>query len=255
MKKIKILFGISLIVNVVLLASLIYSNRNIFLYEEVIDDEDVVDVVEVYEEKHEEEVISNEKEEILYVETPHITMTKSQFELLPESKADIVFAGDSITEFGWWDEWFPNHKVKNRGISGDVVQGVLYRIDGISVLSPKQVFLMIGINDIIQEHSIEHIKDSYLHLCEKMSKEMPNTQIYLQSILPTNSDEKNVQIHDVNEEICRLAGEFGFEYIDLYSLFIDSEGLLKEGYSLDGVHLSGEAYLAWVDELTNYIED
>ena len=254
MRKIKILFGISLIAYVVLLTSLVYFNRNMFLHEEVIDDKDVVDVVEVYEEKH-EEVIPNEKEEILYVETPHITMTKSQFELLPESKADIVFAGDSITEFGWWEEWFPDHNVKNRGISGDVVQGVLHRIDGISSLSPKQVFLMIGINDIFKEHSIEHIKDIYLQLCQKMSKEMPNTQIYLQIILPTNSVEKNVQIREVNEEICRLAGEFGFEYIDLYSLFIDSEGLLKEGYSLDGVHLSGGAYWTWVDELTNYIED
>lgn len=190
MRKIKILFGISLIVNVVLLASLIYSNRNIFLHEEVIDDKDVVDVVEVQEEKHEKEVIPNEKEEILYAETPHITMTKSQFELLPDSKTDIVFVGDSITEFGWWEEWFPDNNVKNRGISGDVVQGVLHRIDGISSLSPKQVFLMIGINDIFQEHSIEHIKDIYLQLCKKMSKEMPNTQIYLQSILPTNSVEK-----------------------------------------------------------------
>lgn len=154
-----------------------------------------------------------------------------------------------------WEEWFPDNNVKNRGISGDVVQGVLHRIDGISSLSPKQAFLMIGINDIFQEHSIEHIKDLYLSLCQKMSKEMPNTQIYLQSILPTNSVEKNVQIQDINEEICRLAGEFGFEYIDLYSRFIDSEGVLKEDYSLDGVHLSGEAYLAWVDELTNYIEN
>ena len=115
-------------------------------------------------------------------------------------------------------------------------------------MSPKQVFLMIGINDIFQEHSIEHIKDIYLQLCQKMSKEMPNTQIYLQSILPTNSVEKNVQIQDVNGEICRLAGEFGFEYIDLYSLFIDSEGLLKEGYSLDGVHLSGgHIWLGWMN--------
>lgn len=68
MRKIKILFGISLIANVVLLTSLVYFNRNMFLHEE-----------------------------ILYVETPHITMTKSQFELLPESKADIVFVGGMVS--------------------------------------------------------------------------------------------------------------------------------------------------------------
>jgi len=48
----------------------------------------------------------------------------SLFEKLPVNKSDIIFLGNSITHFGEWSEIFDNRHIKNRGISGDIVQGV-----------------------------------------------------------------------------------------------------------------------------------
>ena len=48
---------------------------------------------------------------------------------------------------GSWSEIFQNPNIKNRGISGDVTEGILYRINEITESQPLQVFLMIGTND------------------------------------------------------------------------------------------------------------
>ena len=49
---------------------------------------------------------------------------------------------------GSWAEFFQNSNIKNRGISGDITEGILYRISEITESQPLQVFLMIGTNDL-----------------------------------------------------------------------------------------------------------
>lgn len=51
----------------------------------------------------------------------------SLFRLLPVTKNDIVFLGNSITNGNEWDELFGDISIKNRGISGDITAGVLNR--------------------------------------------------------------------------------------------------------------------------------
>src|SRR5699024_7028471 len=57
---------------------------------------------------------------------------KNLFELLPNEKKEIIFLGDSITDGNEWAEYFGSQRIKNRGISGDVTDGVLYRHDYVS---------------------------------------------------------------------------------------------------------------------------
>jgi hypothetical protein len=52
-----------------------------------------------------------------------IAMRASQFEALPRVAGRVVFLGDSITEGGCWEEWFPELPACNRGIGGDSVGG------------------------------------------------------------------------------------------------------------------------------------
>nr|WP_313770070.1 GDSL-type esterase/lipase family protein [[Scytonema hofmanni] UTEX B 1581] len=75
---------------------------------------------------------------------------KSQFEKLPKSESDIIMLGDSITDEGEWTELL-GLNVKNRGISGDTTERILHRLDSILESKPKQVFLMIGINDLMND--------------------------------------------------------------------------------------------------------
>ena len=77
-------------------------------------------------------------------------------EFSPE--VDIVFAGDSITQAGEWTDFFPNLKIANRGVGSDTTHDLLRRLDSIISVNPKNVFVMIGINDIkfvIHDHLVK----------------------------------------------------------------------------------------------------
>lgn len=47
---------------------------------------------------------------------------------------------------------------------------------------------MIGVNDISHDLSVDSIVDSIDKIVRKIRKETPNTQLYVQSLLPTNDD-------------------------------------------------------------------
>ena len=73
-------------------------------------------------------------------------------------KRDIVFLGNSLTEKGGsWNVRFNSSVVKNRGIAGDVTEGVLYRLGEIGYFKPTSVFILIGINDLMRDKTPEYV--------------------------------------------------------------------------------------------------
>ena len=62
------------------------------------------------------------------------------FQSLPQTKGDIIFIGNSITDGGEWSELFNDLRVKNRGISGDISAGVIKRIDEVVKRKPAKQF-------------------------------------------------------------------------------------------------------------------
>ena len=67
---------------------------------------------------------------------------------MPDTPNEIIMLGNSITDGCEWSELFQNSNIKNRGISGDITEGVLYRLDEVTRSKPAKVFLLIGINDL-----------------------------------------------------------------------------------------------------------
>jgi hypothetical protein len=56
---------------------------------------------------------------------------KSIFEIMPNDTNEIIFLGDSITEWCDWYELFGKANIKSRGIGGDIINGVIDRLDEI----------------------------------------------------------------------------------------------------------------------------
>ncbi|HEY9302317.1 MAG TPA: GDSL-type esterase/lipase family protein, partial [Phormidium sp.] len=173
---------------------------------------------------------------------------RSLFEIIPQSRNDIVFLGDSLIERCEWSEILENPNIKNRGISGDSLYGMLKRLDQVTATRPKKIFLMIGINDVISNQTLEEIVRKYKLALANIKQSSPATQVYIQSVLPVNSRFKtpvdNNQIFLLNRELRVLAEQFNYQYIDLYSFFtIDNQ--LAYRYTNDGLHLNGEGYGAW----------
>ena len=64
----------------------------------------------------------------------------ANFRSYPNSKKDIVFLGNSITDYGEWTELLQLPEAKNRGISGDITFGILERLDEVTEGSPAKIF-------------------------------------------------------------------------------------------------------------------
>jgi lysophospholipase L1-like esterase len=179
------------------------------------------------------------------------------FRLLPNTKGEIVFLGNSITDIGEWAEIWQNNKVRNRGISGDNTFGVLARLDEITSAKPAKVFIMIGINDIAKETPDSIIIANYKKIISRIQSESPKTKIIVQSILPTNNDftefkrhqNKTAHVIFINAALENYCKEFGLVYVDLYTVFLDDNKKLDKKYTNDGLHINGYGYMKWKEVL------
>ena len=176
----------------------------------------------------------------------------NEFKNNPLSYGDIVFLGNSITQGGNdWSERLNYPNIKNRGIGGDVTDGVLSRIDEIGYFKPKAVFLLIGINDLWNngspnKPSAEYIGSNIIKIIQAINAQTPKTKIYVQTVLPIEKEEYRLNIIKVNEIIKAKEKENPYEIIDLYSIFVNKDGLIKKELSTDGIHLNEKGYDTWV---------
>ena len=164
----------------------------------------------------------------------------------------IVFLGNSITEGGKdWNEKFGVNGISNRGIAGDSTDGVITRLNEIIHFSPKAIFLLIGINDIYNDltPSTDYVANNILKIIKRINEELPETKIFLQTILPVEKEIYKDKIILVNRMIKTYVSQSNFEIIDLYSVFVNEDGKMKKELSYDGVHLNDKGYSVWVDHI------
>ena len=188
-----------------------------------------------------------------------------QFKKEPIGGNKIVFLGNSLTEGGGnWNEKFSTPNIVNRGISGDITEGVLVRLKEIYYYQPIAVFLLIGINDIFNadhpnrnEITPEYVAQNIVTIADEIENQSPKTEVFIQTVLHVNKDiyfqakgwfpahpvALNRQIIEINQS---LQDQTKHPVIDLHSAFSDSLGNLKDAYTTDGVHLSEAGYQQWV---------
>ena len=187
---------------------------------------------------------------------------KTLFEKLPNSANEIIFLGNSISDGCNWSELFTNPHIINRGISGDVTDGVLDRLNEVTESKPAAIFIMIGVNDLARGRSVEYIVSNYQQMLERIVSDSKETKIYVQSVLPVNDEfqkfknhvNKTKQILAVNEELKKMSKNYGATYIDLFSVFSIDDNKLNPAYTNDGLHLTGEGYLLWKSVVEKYIK-
>ena len=187
----------------------------------------------------------------------------SLFEELPIKNTDVVFLGNSITHFGEWHELLNNPNIKNRGISGDIAQGVYDRLDPILNGKPAKIFLLIGINDVSHDVAADSIVRAISKIVLKIGTHSPQTKLYIQSVLPVNPDfglflkatTRGDEVLKINSGLKELCSKHVLTYIDAYSaLKEEASEKLRPEYTNDGLHLLGKGYLKWVEVLRGYID-
>jgi lysophospholipase L1-like esterase len=189
----------------------------------------------------------------------HYRLRKSYFYIEPHKVDPIVFLGDSMTDEGHWHQLFPQLNLVNRGIGGDTTTGILNRIDQVTALDPPTIFLMIGTNDLCFNRAIPDIITNYDKILGILHQRLPNTKIYVESVLPFNNHifpsvylRTNENIKILNVGIKRLAQTYNDPYIDLTKYFSDKDGRLPAEYTVDGLHLNEKGYAIWRDQIQKF---
>lgn len=175
----------------------------------------------------------------------------------------VVFAGDSLT--GGWDNKklaaaFPQLKVANRGIGGDVSRGLLFRFqEDVLDLKPRAIVICIGSNDLSAHADPAGIAKNIAALLDRSSADDPKRPIVLCTIPPREHKDaptKPGAQADINARIKKLAdGRGNVTILDLYSLMSDADGKLVEKYfGQDRLHFAAAGYDRWTEVLTPVFE-
>jgi lysophospholipase L1-like esterase len=169
----------------------------------------------------------------------------------------LLFIGNSLIEYGNWQEFFPEYKVYSFGVAGETVEGVLARLPHITKEIPYAdlVFLMSGLNNIAIDDW--NFLAAYESIIDKLSHAYPEAEIFVHSLLPTMLLEwiPLDTLRKANRKLQELAMKKKVKFIDLFSHFLDREGNPIKSYLLpDGVHLTPEGYRAWINVIEKYLK-
>lgn len=182
-------------------------------------------------------------------------------ELVPVTPRNIVMLGNSLTERGYWSEYFQKERVLNRGIGGDCISGMIHRINPIVEGQPRAIFIMGGANDLIfSKISDAKLLEQYERLLDIIARKSPRTKVYVQSLLPLNESMnekqfggKNARIVSFNKRLREMAARRGLVYIDIWSA-IQRDGILPEELTFDGVHIKADGYRIWIEQIRPYVK-
>ena len=189
-------------------------------------------------------------EEVSTPETPEAEPAMMSF-VMPRSNY-IAYVGDSLT-VGMGQTI---SSIKTYATQGHTVgQGYNTHADKIVADKPLVVIMCYGTNDAVNGSTgIDKFKTDYKKFIKHLKDNIPNVQIFINTIPPgdsskaTNSGYKTAiqNIPSYNAVLSEIAAE-GATVIDANSCISSSS------YSNDGLHLNGDGYKAWHQEIQKQI--
>lgn len=190
--------------------------------------------------------------------SPYYQSRYSDFMGQDRRSGAVIFAGDSLTEQADWNKLLKRNDIVNRGIGADTSVGLEFRLGEIIKHAPSKIFLMIGVADLRIGRRPVQVLEQYRRILERLAQELPQTRIFVQSILPIHPAlfGREIALEDIraiNEELEPLAGSYGATFLDLHSHFSDSEQRLDRAYTVDGVHLNAVGYKKWAELAQKYL--
>ena len=200
-------------------------------------------------------------------------------EIAKKGDIDVLFMGDSITDF-WrregaagvvnpptagkmvFDKYYGGMKVANFGISGDSTQGVLYRLQNGEGqgFQPKVVMLMIGTNNTGGNYgacSSAEIAEGVGAVVLELRKDFPAAKILLLGIFPRNNpgDALRKTVTGVNPIIAKLHDGKNIFYLDIGDKFLAADGTIPRDIMADGLHPTEKGYMIWAEAVKAPLAD
>jgi lysophospholipase L1-like esterase len=189
-----------------------------------------------------------------------VTKHQNNLAVAKQGDAELLFMGDSITDF--WrnpegnyagkpvlDKHFGQWKIANYGIAGDTTQGVLYRLeDGEGAgINPRAIMLMIGTNNTARNSAAE-IAEGVGAVVLSLQRHYPRAQILLLGIFPRGrsaSDPIRGMLAEINKSISRLDDGKQVHYLDIGAAFLEADGSISPTVMSDALHPTTKGYEIW----------
>ena len=162
--------------------------------------------------------------------------------------------------------------IYNRGIGGTTTEDFLREIDAVLLgLSPAEVFINIGTNDMNHmtygEHWMDRLFENYEKILTIAKEQLPETKFYLMAYYPANlhlaknaawgtdwmQDRTPENLAACNARVKALAEKFGYTYIDVNDGLCNESGEQKEEFAVDGVHMYANGYEVVFHNLLPYL--
>jgi lysophospholipase L1-like esterase len=194
---------------------------------------------------------------------------KSFVEIAQKGNIDLLFVGDSITDF-WrnapradapatqamigqpvWNETFGKLNAANFGIAGDTTQGVLWRMQNgeLEGFKAKLIVLMLGTNNINRNPNDDIVEGDRL-IVEEFKKRQPQAKVLILGIFPRTAAPDNPfrpTIKEINSKLAKFADNKQIFYMDIGDKFLTADGTLTTEIMADGLHPTTKGYQIWAD--------
>lgn len=148
------------------------------------------------------------------------------FAEFPITESDIVFVcGEELAE-GNWAELFGSQSIKNRSISGEGVDGLVYRAASIAYGKPHKVFIQAGFEDLVKGADQKDVYKSIVNACRIIKDISSKTEVYVLSLVNDSASLSAEQVDQFNKMLEK--GSKSYKYIDVNSAVKNAEGGLYQ---------------------------
>ena len=140
-----------------------------------------------------------------------------------------IFIGDSLTRgygvpsgHGWVEllaqnPFFADKKVENHGVDGDTLQGILNRLERLTISDQDLVFVMGGTNDILMGRNADYCISKLKSIVNHIQISGAHLVIGLPPHIEFDPFDQNDVIVAYNDRIKELARKEEIPLIDFYS--------------------------------------
>lgn len=182
---------------------------------------------------------------------------QSDQESAPQPGA-ILFVGSSSIAM-WKDiaDYFPKHRVLNRGFGGSNFTDLIHYADRVIFpYKPSMIFVYEGDNDIAQGDSAGKILENAKKLRGMIRKAAGNTPVIFISPKPSIARWNMKSAYEtVNEQLRKYAeSEPETEFADVWTASLGKDGKVLDYIFLDdNLHMNAKGYRIWQKVLLPYL--
>ena len=205
------------------------------------------------------------KDSLHYKSNPVYAIQTAMYDIYETRQADIIMLGNSLTHGAAWNELLGRPNVVDRGIPGDLVQGIAARMNYVYKLNPKIVFVMGGLNDIYNWIPVDEIFATYVKIIEglRARKIIPviqsttyATKFYGKEygLTAESNFGRDREVDKLNKLLSDYAKRNNIDWIDLIPQISTPDGYLRPELTIDGIHFKANAYKIWAAEVEKILE-